>query len=43
MQLKAAIQKRWDEMSNEYLNTLIDSMPKRIGDVIFAHGGLTQF
>ena len=43
MQLKAAIQKRWNEISNKYLNTLIDSMPKRIWDVIFAHRGLTKY
>jgi len=46
MQLKAAIQKGWDEISNEYelfLKTLIDLMPKMIGDVIFAHGSLTKY
>ena len=43
MQLKGEIQKGWDEIFNEYLNTLIDPMPKRIGDVIFAHGGLSKY
>jgi len=43
MQLKVEIQKEWGEISNEYLSTLIDLMPRRIGDVIFAHGGLTKY
>ena len=42
-QLWEAIQKIWVEMDNEFLTTLINSMPERIEDVIKAKGGYTRW
>ena len=42
-QLWEAIQKIWVEMDDEFLTTLINSMPDRIEDVIKAKGGYTRW
>ena len=42
-ELQEAIQKAWCGISKEYLKSLIDSMLKRIDDVIYAHGGPTKY
>lgn len=41
--LKTAVLRAWSEIDQSYLKNLVDSMPKRIGDVIFAHGGHTKY
>jgi hypothetical protein len=41
--LKIAIQLAWEAISIEYLNSLLDSMPNRLFEVIGSHGGHTHY
>lgn len=35
------LQEGWDNVSQEYINELVESMPKRLQDVIRLEGGMT--
>ena len=41
--LKTAVLKAWDELPDDLLQKLIDSMPSWIFEVIRLHGGATHY
>ena len=41
--LAEIIEVEWDLISQEFLNTLVDSMPRRIAAVIQVNGGTTKY
>ena len=42
-QLKKALFEKWDQISEEVINNLIESMPNRLEEVIKANGGNTKY
>jgi hypothetical protein len=42
-QLRAAVREAWDEVTEQQLSDLINTMPKRMQDVIDADGGYTKW
>jgi hypothetical protein len=42
-ELERQVQEEWDTVMQETIQTLIDSMPRRIAEVIGAHGGHTHY
>lgn len=43
MSVENAVMREWSNMSQEFVDRLIDSMPRRIGAVIAAKGGHTRY
>jgi len=43
VELDRQIQQEWDVVTQETIQTLIESMPHRIAEVINAHGGHTHY
>jgi hypothetical protein len=41
--LKTAVQEAWNDIGQEYLDNLVESMPNRVAEVIFKHGGPTKY
>ncbi len=41
--LKAGIREAWDQIPQEYLKALIDSIPDRLKQVIQGNGGMTKY
>ena len=37
------LQEGWDDISQEWINELVESMPKRLLDVIRLEGGMTGY
>ena len=41
--IKSAVYEAWDQLSNEFLYSLVDSMQERVEAVRLARGGYTRF
>jgi transposase len=42
-ELKDRIIEAWSEIDQEYFNKLVKSMPKRVAEVIYRHGGSIDY